>query len=515
METEREYLCERGVNSLYSESTGDYTLPDYNTDVKRVIMTRAEALGAGCFVNGDDLEMTGVVNYEVIYLDADNELTSCSFSTDYAMAVKCHGDMNVGNEVNTRVGSYSVRLTGPRRFSVKAQLVSDVNITERDSLTVLGNTFDEGEPEMKCGKIKIAHRAYSGTQEREYVEQLATVDGVIADDLTVIYSDAIPSVGATYKEGGALLDGIIKVRSLIMRDGELPELYTKDISFSEEVAIEGIGADMDISPDVKITSLKVSVDPTDDGVVILANPIVEYSASAIGNTEHSVILDCYLTDRAVINDYEDLSYREHLSAFRFCDNIEQSVTKTEAPAENIREILLPAASLKIEEITGSGENAKIKGIIRFSGVACEINEAGELGFASFKYDLPFEKNVNSSCHLPDGARFTCKGGVTDCAVRVTAETVELMAHVDFTVFACKEGRILRLSSSSCADEPYPECGAVVVVYYPDSSETLFDVGRKFHTKTLGIAADNSLTEEVFAAEGASLSSLGVKKLIIR
>ena len=40
MQTEKEYLTGREILGLRCESTGEYSLPDYNGDVKKVLMVK-------------------------------------------------------------------------------------------------------------------------------------------------------------------------------------------------------------------------------------------------------------------------------------------------------------------------------------------------------------------------------------------------------------------------------------------------------------------------------------------
>ena len=154
METQRDFLCVRMPAAVRFESTGDYTLPDYNTDVRRVLETKVEVVDSTCFVNGDSADVSGTVNYEVLYLDSDGELASCAFTVDFDTSVKCNGENVVGCLANCRVDGYSVRLVGPRKFTVKAQIATELAFSERASLAVGGSAFEYGNPEVKSKNVK-------------------------------------------------------------------------------------------------------------------------------------------------------------------------------------------------------------------------------------------------------------------------------------------------------------------------------------------------------------------------
>ena len=92
MQTEKEYFAGRVVTALRCESTGEYSLPDYNGDVKKVLLVKAKAFPSGKFAGDDSLEFSGTVGYEVVYVDADNTVTHAEFSTDYDAAMRINSE---------------------------------------------------------------------------------------------------------------------------------------------------------------------------------------------------------------------------------------------------------------------------------------------------------------------------------------------------------------------------------------------------------------------------------------
>ena len=514
METEREYLEARAFGSLHTESAGDYLLPDYNTDVRRVLLTKATANDTGCFVNGDALDVTGAVHYEIVYIDSEGELTSCRFSTDFDTSVKCTED-SVGCEAHTRVCGYSVRLVGPRRFSVKAQLATDYNVTQKAKMTVEGSTFTIGEPETRTENASVAFRSYAMPTEKSYSEPFCDMEGVIADDVVLLFSEVNPELFASLGDGVIEVSGTLHVCCLVKVGDEVPRAVSADIAVNEELAFEGASGAVGCSAQARVNALCINTVPNDEGVSLVADFAVEYSASAVLCSELPIILDCYLTDREVENTYGKFDYNEYLGAAKINESLTLTPTFSEVGAEALREILLTDAYIRVDDVIPSDNCAKMNGIIRFSGVACQINEDGELSYTGIKHDAPFTINVNYTCHLPAETRFVFNGGVTSVCALTTAEGVELNARIFGTLDAIGQRQITRLLASSADGEPIEKACSVISVYYPAEGETLFDVGRKFHARPIDIAADNSLTEEVFSSEASDLGTLGVKRLVIR
>ena len=96
-----------------------------------------------------------------------------------------------------------------------------------------------------------------------------------------------------------------------------------------------------------------------------------------------------------------------------------------------------------------------------------------------------------------------------------ANTVKLSAQLNAQTFLVVPRRVGYVSSSNTTDEVFEKESSVVTVYYPTGNETLFDIARRFHTSTIAVAADNSLTESVFADSDKPFAASGIKKLIIR
>ena len=515
METQRDFLCVRMPAAVRFESTGDYTLPDYNTDVRRVLETKVEVVDSTCFVNGDSADVSGTVNYEVLYLDSDGELASCTFAVDFDTSVKCNGENTVGALACCRVDGYSVRLVGPRKFTVKAQIVTELTFSERQHLAVVGSAFEYGAPEVKSKSVRVATAVFAAPMEREYGETLTTVDGVIADDITVLYSDCLPDVSAVVADGGCEVFGKLHVRALVKKEDEVPALLALDLPVSEAVEMDGATPDMDLTVGAEVSALRISTEATEDGVTLVAKPTLEYRVRGMKNEAIPVILDAYLTDRDVENTYTAFSELEYLGGAKIEEELSFTPTFSELSTEALREILFTGAKLRISEATPVGNSVEIKGMIRFSGVACQINEDGIPEFVGIKYDAPFEKNVAYTCHIPSSARVVCHGGVASAGGLATSSGAELSARISLDVSVLNGNSLSCLSTSVAGEEKYEHEGVSITVYYPTEGETLYDVGRKFHSRPIDIAADNSLADTVFADGCTDLKRNGVKRLVIR
>ena len=193
MEIKKETSYTRNIkcSDVYTESSVDYSLPDYLGDVRKILFSEATLRPSGRFAGGDEVEFSGVVVYNLIYLDSDGNLSSTEFTSDYDYSVKCSGDSYKDSVSDTRVSAFAIRLVGPRKISARASLVGSVRLSEESSISVSGNAVSSDlAPETSVKTVGVRSSLMSSVVEREYAEQVASLEGAIADEVSLVYSYA-------------------------------------------------------------------------------------------------------------------------------------------------------------------------------------------------------------------------------------------------------------------------------------------------------------------------------------
>ncbi|MBQ9084095.1 MAG: DUF3794 domain-containing protein [Clostridia bacterium] len=514
METDKEFLKERYIPAVISESSGEYTLPDYNTDVKRLLSINARAVPSSSFMDGETLECVGVVAYDIIYLDSENNLTHCEFTTDYELRVKCNSESYQDARVGTRVKNYSVRPLGPRRFSAKCVLDSAIYITERERIAIEGDAFTDGEPEVSTAMAQAATAYYSERQEREYAETLISLEGVIADDVDVLaLSSSIRLNNIAPVEGGVEYQGELEATALLVIGDELPTHRSVIIPISGMLPIEDMEEGMDAAVDVCVTSLRSSINPTEVGVDITVSAITEATATARGNESVRLITDCYLKECGIENQYTNVDFCAHLGTKRENIGLEMEFDRKDVGAESLRNIIHSFAVCSLDESAVDADGVTLKGNLRLSVMACEINDDGMPAYVGLKIDVPFSEKVKHSCQNATNA--ICEMQVISCDLSLDGEKLYICATIGCSTVLLGNSTHRIVTSSVKAEECTAPLGSDIVIYYPEEGESLFEVARLFRTSLLKLASDNSLSESAFRSPSSSSSLSGVRKLIIK
>ncbi len=501
---------------VYTESASEYVLPDYLGDVRKILFTSAEVRPSGRFAGAGEVEFSGIVVYTVVYLDSENDISSVEFTSEYDYAVKCSGERYKDSLADTRVSNYQIRLIGPRKISAKASLVGSARVCESDTISVSGDALTyTDDVEAATRTLYVRSTQLSSSAEREYAEEIASLDGAIADEVKVIYSEAEASADSLeYTEGAVNVKGKLRMCAVIKNGDEPAYLAEKIVGYEESIPFEEATEDMKFIPVLTVTSLKSNVNPTEAGCDVVLSGIVDFSIIGERNADVEVVVDSYLRSYECDNSYEELCYTSLSDVLmeRFPHAAE--ISRSEIESDALREVVFLTASPKVESVSAHEKGVKISGEVRYSGVASEVTADDGISYVMLKFSSPFAVNVNLDCQNGDNLRFETKISANNVNASMDMEKIYASANLDVRIVAY-EDKCERVLASSVRreDMPIASCGSTVTVYYPTKEDTLFSVAKKYHTSPTDIASNNSLTESVFAgSEDGSLA--GVKKLII-
>ena len=128
---------------VLTEAAEDFTLPDYQPEVRRVLGVRAEPVIDGKYLSGDEVEVDGSVIYTVCYADADGQIAEASETSAFTARVPLKsgdGDDRYSPAdlaLTAQTDGALCRLTGPRRLSLSSRVRVSV-LSQKPSDASLG-----------------------------------------------------------------------------------------------------------------------------------------------------------------------------------------------------------------------------------------------------------------------------------------------------------------------------------------------------------------------------------------
>ena len=504
------------LRELFSEVSCDYVLPDYLGEVRKILYTEARALPLPTYMNGEEACASGGVRFRMVYVDAEGRLSSADFSEDYEIHERIVCDVLAGVSADTAIESCSMRLLGPRKISAKARLAVKLRILTEETAEISGSALEAGEPELSDVSASVVDMVISEPVEREYAEELATLDGVIADEVRVVYENAVSEISECRAADGEIwVSGEHRVCALVTVGDGPACLYKKSIPFAETISLAGAIEGMQASAKVFLPSVKINVMPTDTGSTLVAALVAEYTPEAQGNREITLFTDGYMTDREVACEYGDITL-DSLTARKQMTEIYRSDVSAEEPSlESPSELLYLTAEPRIKSVETTCDGVKITAEIRFSGIACEIN-GEKTAYAPIRHASEWHYEIPLESDTPHPIRPHISLVATSCEGRVGEDDISLTAELGIELDLISSTTYHRLCRIDAVGEAQARDNqGRILVYYPDREDTLFSVARRFHTTPRRVAIDNALTESALADRGGASSLLGVERLIIK
>jgi hypothetical protein len=372
------------------------------------------------------------------------------------------------------------------------------------------------EPEFLSQNVGVMSMTFASSDTRELEEEIASLDGAIADEVEILLCDATAGVQSYEKtDRGITLKGNVRIDLLYRNADASPIRIEKEIAYNDEVPLDYANDFETVEPRMEIFNMKSAVVPTDDGVRLVATLGCVTRVRGAKNSALTLVSDAFLKERGTVNEYSDFNYSEHVCSGSSEDKIEFSFPLSDTELDGFDEVLYSGAVAHIDECEICENVVKIRGEIRFSGIACQVNADERQIFMPIKFAAPFEQNVNINCQNTGNMRINRHVSVNDVRMEIDANHLSATAVVMSSVSLSVDRKKRCLGSSYITDEEYSRDASVVTVYYPDSSESLFDIARRFHVSVRSIAEGNRLTETVFSSQTDSLGPLGVDRLIIK
>ncbi len=499
------------------ETGTEYVLPDYMGDVKKVLFTSAKVIPSASFLNGAEAEFSGVVEYELCYSDSEGVFTKASTTSDYDFRVAVNEESCTGAHSDVKVQSYSVRLTGPRKFTAKAVLATESSVSEKSDYTPKGSVFDGScKYESVSRVLKEEALLHGVSAEREYAEELLSLEETEKDAVEILSaSGSVRVTEAEAVDNGVRVKGEMIITAIISTENQPPFAIKKIIPFEETVGIEGVNQSMQSLADGYLTSVTASAVEAGEATSVTASVILELNASALCNTEAEILTDAYLESRDTVCEYENRAYTEFLSATQTNEIIALEASRNELGAENISYPLAAKSELRSVSKKPARGGLEISGEALVSFVSCEVDENGNAVYTPLKFTAPFAMFVNLNCQIPENASVDCKVVPTDTDITVDAENIYSKTSVSVYLRAYTEKSEKCLKSCEITgDNEYTHTSSKITVYYPEENESLFSVAKDFHTTSARIASDNNLTVETMKSDDKETLK-GVTRLIIR
>lgn len=482
---------------IFSESSVDYTIPDYLPEVRKILRVSAKAIPSGKFVGGGTAEFAGIIAYTIVYSGNESQLAAVKFNSDYEFSVPMSSpEEELELSCQSAPDNVSCRLGGPRRLSMRTKIKSSVHILSRDNLCE--ELCGEASVASVERKIEVAPSMITRffSDDEISLSDIENVSGIKPDDLRILYCNG----EVLLRECRATPDGILcrgeaYARCVCAPDGIAPFALSKKFPFEKTVFTQGIDDSYDVVARGMCTGLEVSSGSDGgDGTVLTFDIVISIECEATKNIELAYVSDIYSTERETICRERDVKIPRLAGCGMGNFSVDGSTPKDSVGAERASRIIDCEGKLEIESIDCRRGRAIVCGKCVVSMLFCDApaDDGSTSPIMSAEFSSPFK--VELDCGISGGEKYDyeCHGELVNCRGRIDSTSITFDGEIALTVKAVAYYDHRVVDKAEFGSEAFaPSSSGDIRIYYPLKGEGLWDVAKRYHIHTATLASVNN------------------------
>ena len=475
-------INEKTVNT---ELSGDFTLPDYQPEIKRLLRVSAEVLPPQKYVGDSEGEISGGIDYYVLYTGSDNQIYCAPLSSEYKVSVPMDKNelslVNMTADAEVTPESTSGRVTSPRKLNIKcrlrtrARMYGDMPIDS--SYSALG-----GETQVLMGREETSRRIFSQSEMIHLSDEMILSAG---DETRVINATGrVHVTDSTAANGAVNSKGELYLKMLMCREADgIPYTTTRRIPFNTTVAVEGANSDCEASAKGKTCEMSISVE--EGRIGIDAGVMLELSLCKKDTVTY--VKDIYSTERETECEYKDIPFLRDGRALNSNFTQSDSMTLDQAGLTPEHKLIDIEGRAYPESAVLEGGRWIFTGKTRFS-LLCEKD--GE--YTCCEIEMPYRYTVDSKQSESKRAYASATAEVISARARLDGERIGVDAEVMMNCVISTQDEARMLDNVSFGEEKEKSRGEYVVCY-PSPSDSLWSVAKRYTTTVSALARANKLT----------------------
>ncbi len=509
------FTREGAEERLRFESAGEYALPDYRPEVRRVLALDTRVLPSGSYRAGGRAEYAGVCVHTVLYSAGDGSLASAELTTEYSFSFPAEESASLSVEPPT-VEQVSCRLGGPRKISVRA-------VMSARARTLTPESRGEALSELLRAEdtVALSHPISLSEPHLLTAGDLGYRETILRDgELTPLLVRATPTVTeASLSEGNVRVRGETVLHLLCSSGDGLPDTVTKSVPFEVMLPCEReMGEVGCVHARAALTGLDISAVPSDrGGTAITADFTLELEAELLCRRTLTPIIDLFSTKTPLKCLREEIPITETVLIETHERTVSTEVPRSESDSEDASAVLDASAAVRLREESREGGMLVLSGDCRTElALALGLSDAeGRLGHSASSYSSPVSLSLPLPENLPEGAVCDAHARVLSVTGRLEPQSLAADCKLSITLRYLMPRSISVAVGAEKTGEAYPPLPeSELVAVYPEESDSLWSLARRYRVSPERLAAENGLPDSAVLDADLSSSLDGRAGLIV-
>lgn len=490
---------EGAARALPFDLTAEFSLPDYQSEISRLLWVRPTLLPPECFIGGGKAEFSGQMYFNVLYCGPDGALYSTVLNEGYSFSLPTEGEIA---ELVARVtpDSMTARVTGPRKLSLRCRLHARVGtLQEKDVGTRMRGEGERAEAICRLSQAMEARRLFTGGRKSvtltDIIEDLPLEETtrIIGCRTEVFLPDVTAGKEVVRCRGEALLT------LLLCREGEDTSAltFTHKIPFEADVPLEGASPNCRALAEGFAGEVSLS---REEGELSATLDITVF-AEAEGCEPVVVCRDLFLPGSRAEYHFSEEVFSLGVACMNQHLTLSQKASFAELGIPAGAEIIDATADVQIREEKKEGEKTALLGQL-----ICHILYRFEKEYAVATATLPLRAVIDAPLE-----ESVISPRICECRAESTREGVQIVSELQLALRSACRIPTKALTEVIFSPEEETPHRADVEICYPAREETLWDVAKRYAVSPTALAAANGIQAESPAAKD---SLLGTKCLFI-
>ena len=470
----------------------EYNLPDYCTDIQKILKCRAVPEVSSYMITGDTLTCDGVCDIRVLYLDGKGDsVRCCEFTKDFTASIKLKSSEEKAVAcIEASMAHLTCRAVSARRVDLHAAVSLHVlAVVQKKELITCSLEDDSIE---KRGQSFPAHQAVNAVCHQFTIEDMLPVKNGKPPIETILHRNVSCRVIESRLSDGCLaVNGTADISFLYASaaDGSVEKL-SSSIDFSQ--SIDCAGANEDCVCNLRIVTGESSIQPREDdvgeytGVSVVVKIFI--MAFLYKPCEVEIIDDAYSVKAPL-----ELRYVQ--SAFTQIQGTSSEVLKKKCSISVTEDEIQKVLDLWCEQDTvqSSCEKTKLNYRVKYTVCMLYVNAQGRILYTEKQFDHSFTTEMESQ--LAKRADTTWRTDLWEYRI-ADKNTVEVSVETTVNTLLLSMNNVKYLTSAGMDENAKSfEVRPRFLVYYASQGEKLWDIAKNHRALLSDIRAQNELFEE--------------------
>ncbi len=470
--------------STTTDLSTDFTLPDYQPEIKRLLKVSANILPPAKYVGDSEGEFSGSIDYYVHYIGSDNQIYCAPLSAEYKTAVPMDKNeltlVNITSDAEITPENVGGRVTSPRKLNVKCRLKTKARMYG-DMPLDLSYEGMSGDNQVLHGRDNITRRMFAQSEIIHLTDEIIQSKD---SEIRVVSADGHILVTETQTANGAVnVKGEVYLKLIMCKEPDgAPYTTLRRLPFSETVMVEG--ADNNCQANAKGSICEMNINVEEDRIGVDIGMILEISACK--NETVSYVKDMYSTAHKTDCVYRDIPTLKDGRAFNSNFTQSDSLTLEMAGLTPEHKIVDISGIACPERAMLDGEKWVFEGRSKFSVIAEKDGE-----YSNVEIELPYRYSVDAKQSDGERAYASATAEVINTRARLDGERIGIDAEVELCGVISNMSEIEMLDSVSFGEETVSARGEYVICY-PSKSDSIWSIAKRYNKTVKALSDTNKI-----------------------